>query len=144
MRCSNKDTLIQIRFLGFCLQLGLGTPGRLWDCALQGDSRIGHSRETLGLGTPGRLWGWALQGDSGGGHSRETLGLGTPGRFWGCALQESLGWELQGVGAPGIFWGWTLQGVSKSRPGEEKSSGRGEELSLTSNNPIPKVGKKFQ
>ena len=47
-----------------------------WGWALQGDSAVGHSRETLGLGTPGR--GWALQGDSGVGHSRESLGLGTP------------------------------------------------------------------
>ena len=101
IRCSNEDTLIQIRFLSFCLQLGLGTPGRLLGWALQGV-------------------GWALQGDSGLGHSRETPGLGTPGSLWGRALQ----------------------GISRSRPGKEKSSGRREELSLKSNNPTPKVGKK--
>ena len=61
--------------------LGLGTLGRLWGWALQGDFGVGHSRETLGLGTPGRLWDW------------ETLGLGTPVKLWGWAL---LGWVLQG------------------------------------------------
>ena len=53
--CSNKDTLIQIRFLSFCLQLGLG---------------VGHSRQFLGLGTPGSRWGWALQGGSRSGPGR--------------------------------------------------------------------------
>ena len=73
------------------------------------------------------LWGSALQGHSGAGHGdnlgvgllRETLGLGlcTPGRLWGCALQGHFG-----VGHP---------------RDEEKSSGRGEELSLKSKNPTP-------
>ena len=61
------------------------------------------------------------------------------------------------MGTPGRLWGWALQGVSEvghSRqslgvdrarrrvPGKEKSSGRGEELSVQSNNPTPKVGNK--
>ena len=46
--------------------MGLGAPGTLWlghsREALQGDSGVGHSRNTLKLGTPGTVWGWALQG----------------------------------------------------------------------------------
>ena len=75
-----------------------------------------HPDRDLDLGAPGSLWGWALQGISGVWHFRESL-------------VESL-------------WGWALQGVSRGRPGEEKSSGRGEELSLKSNNPTPKVWNK--
>ena len=41
--------------------------------ALQGDSGVGHSRETLGLGTPGTLCGWALQGDTGVGTPEKVL-----------------------------------------------------------------------
>ena len=74
---------------------------------------------------------------------RKSLGLGTP--------------RVSGLGTPGSLWGWARQGVSGvdtsvsgdclglgslGRPGEEKSSGRGEELSLKSNNPTPKVGNK--
>ena len=110
----------------------------LW--ALQAVSGVGHSRETLGKTVHSkRLWGWALQGDSektlglgisgNSGHSRETLGLGTPGVS---------GWAIRGVLN---LCNWAVQGVSRSRPGEEKSSGRGEELNLKSNNPTPKVGK---
>ena len=125
-RRAQTDTLIQIHFLSFCLQLGLGTPGRLWGWAPR-----------LGLGTPGSLLGWP--------------GLGNSGRLWDWALQHSLGWALQVIGhsreslksgTPGSLWGWAVQGGSRSRPGEEKSSGRGEELSLKSNNPTPKVGNK--
>ena len=89
--------------LGLGNTLGLGTPGTLWDWALQGDSEIlrgrsglalwgdsgvGHSRKILGLGTSGTLWVGhsrqtlglgTLQGPSRVGHSRDTLGLGTPG-----------------------------------------------------------------
>ena len=112
--------------------LDLGTPGSRWGWALQADCGVRHSRETLGLGT---LWGWA--GHSRVGHSRETLaGLGTPGSLWGWAFQ-------------GVYWGWALQGVSGVGHSREslgvdrarRSSGRGEELSLKSNNPTPKVGK---
>ena len=71
------------------------------------------------------------------------FGLGTPAReTLGWALQESLGWALQGVSGLGTRECLGLgTGVSRSRPGEEKSSGRGEELSFKSNNPTPKVGK---
>ena len=65
--------------------------------------------------SPPSLGRLGAQGDSGVGHSSETVWLGTSG--------------------VGRFWGWALQG-------EEKSSGRGEELSLSSNNPTPRVGKK--
>ena len=44
--------------------------------------------------------------------SGNTLGLGTPGRLWGWAPRDTLG-----LGTPGM-----------SEPGEEKSSGRGEEF----------------
>ena len=77
------------------------------------------------------LWGWALQGHAGAGHSGDTLGL--------VQLQGDSGaghsGDNLGVGhrrdtlTPGTLWGWALQGT-----------GRGEELSLTSNNPIPRVG----
>ena len=57
---------------------------------------------------------------------------------------------LQRLATPGSLLGYSkeslglgTQGVSRSRPGEEKSSGRGEELSLKSNNPTPKVGNKY-
>ena len=123
--------------LGWALQGDSGVGG--W--ALQGDSAAGHSRSfglgtqgdsglglREGLGIPGRLWGWALQGDSGVGHSRS---------FWVGPFRECLG-----LCTPGIFWGWALQGVSRSRPGEKKSSGRGEELSLKSNNPHRRWGTK--
>ena len=119
---------------------GVGTPERLWGSALDEVSEVGHSRS---------LWGWALQGDSGVGHSRvsasgslalqansaighsrETVGLGSPGSR-----------EFVGLSTPGSLCNWALQGVSGSRPGEEKSSGRGEELSLKSN--TPKVGNKL-
>ena len=60
--------------------LGLGTLGTLWGWALQGQSRVGHSRDTLGTlwghsaaGPPETLWGWALQGHSVDGHSKDTL-----------------------------------------------------------------------
>ena len=121
--CLDRDTL------------GLGTPGRLWGSALQGDS--GHSEK--GWGTPGKL---AL-GHSGIGHSRETLGLealalgghsglgtlqlGTPGtlwvghsreilghsrgRRWAWHSGDTLGWQLRetpGLGAPERVWGWAL------------------------------------
>ena len=126
--------------------LGLGTPGRLWGW---------HWRETLGLvlgtsgillDTAGSFWAWALK------HSRET-GVGLHVGWAGVALQENSGAghsrEWGGhcnktlalrvghlwLGTPGSFWGWALQGASGSRPGEEMSSGRGEELSLKSNNP---------
>ena len=120
-----------------------------------GDSGVGHSRETLGLGSPrrpwvgsglgaaGRLCIWALQGDS---------GLGSPEKLWGWALQGD-----PGVGTPGVSGlgnsGSLESAIGQSReslgvdratrrvPGEERSSGRGEELSLKSNNPTPKVGK---
>ena len=49
IRCSNKDTLIQIRFLSSCLQLGLSTPWTLWGWALQGQSGVGHSRDERGV-----------------------------------------------------------------------------------------------
>ena len=97
--------------------LGLGT--------LHGDFGVGHSRETLGLG------GWALRKHSGAGHSRETLELGskntlelgTPGHFGvGHRDEREVDWARRRV------------------PGEEKSSGRGEELSLKSNSPTPRVG----
>ena len=81
----------------------MGTPGRLWGW----DSG------------PGRLCSWALQGDSGVGYSKETLGLGIRGK--------------SGVGHSRKLWGWVLQGDfgfghsgTLSRPGEEKSSERGE------------------
>ena len=82
----------------------MGTPGRLWGWALQGDSGVGHFRETLGLGTPGRP-----------GHSSEPLGLGTlrtPGRLWGWGPPESLVWALEDssrtpeLGTIGRLWGW--------------------------------------
>ena len=83
------------------------------EVALQGDSGVGHSRETLDrslwVGHSMESLGWALQGDSGVGHSRESLGVDR---------------------------------ARRRVPGEEKSSGRGEELSLKSNNPTPKVGEK--
>ena len=92
----------------------VGTPGRLWGWALQEASGVGHFRVSLRLGTPGRLCGPVS-----GGRFSQSLGLGTPGSLWGT---------------PGSFRGWALQGVSRSRPGEEKRLGRGEELSLKSNN----------
>ena len=81
--------------------------------ALQEDSGAGHSGDTLGLGTPGT------------GHSRETLGLGGHSRVGHCR-------DTLGLGNPGM----------SCRPGEETSSGRGEELSLQSNNPTQRVGEK--
>ena len=99
-------------------------------------------RDTLGLGTPGTLWGWALQpqGDSGVGRTRQTLGLGapntvglgTPGRL---SRDTGVGRSRSGLGTPETLCGWAL-------PGEEKSSGRGEELRLRSNNPTSRVGNK--
>ena len=80
---------------------------------------VGHSRETLGL----NLWGWALQGDS---------GLGRGKRLWG--------WSFPGSGTPGTLW----DSRDERGVGEEKSSGRGEELSLRSNNPTPRVGNKMK
>ena len=116
--------------------LALGTPsvwvwhfGSLCGWALQGDSGVGHSRdsgsslgwalsfwgwalqETLGLGTPRRLWGWALQVSGFWvGHFRESLGLGTPGDS-GVGHSKCLGWapvklthglgsETQGLSLP--------------------------------------------
>ena len=83
--------------------------------------------ESLGLGTSG----WALQV----GHFR----LGTPGSFLGflgLGTSGSLGSALSlRLGTPESLEGWPLQGVSRSRPGEEKSSGRGAELNLKSINP---------
>ena len=110
--------------------LGLGTPG------------VGHSWETLGLGTPARLCGWALWRHSGVGHSRETLGLGI--RDSGVGHSKN---TLE-LGTPGTLWvghSRDERGVDWARrrvPGEEKCSGRGEELSLKSNNPTPRVGNK--
>ena len=71
------------------------------------------------------------------GHSRDalglgtpnTVGLGTPGRLSG---DTGVGRSRSGLGA---FAGWAL-------PGEDKSSGRGEELRLRSNNPTPRVENK--
>ena len=134
--------------------LALGTPGTLWGWALRGHSGVGH--ETLRLGTQGDSgagqsgWarqadsvaghstlGWALQGHSGVRHSMETLGLGTP---------ETLkSWALQGQF--GVGHSKDERGVDRARrrvPGEEKNSGRGEELSLKCNNPTPQVGNKRQ
>ena len=54
-------------------------------------------KDSLGLRTPRTLWGWALralQGDSGVGHSRETAGLRTPGRLWVERTRETLGWAI--------------------------------------------------
>ena len=76
------------------------------------------------------------------GHSRQTLGLGTPG-VSGLGTPGNLCWALRGVSGVGHAresLGLALQGVSTSRPGKEKSSGRGEELGLKSNSPSPKVG----
>ena len=88
---------------------------------------VGHSRETLGLETLGlgirvhsgvghswRLWGWALRRHSGVGHSRETT------RGWAPQEHSGVGHsrDTLGLGIPGT-----------GRGGEEKSSGRGEELS---------------
>ena len=114
----------------------MGTPGRLWGWreSLSLGFRGWHSRETLGHSS---LWfgrSRTFEGDSGVGHSRETLRMGTPGVCWRWALK-------------GVFWGWAFQTVSgvghsrESRPGEEKSSERGEELSLKSNNPTPETPK---
>ena len=136
--------------------LGLGTPGTLWGWALRGHSGVGHEtlglgtpEKTLGLGTPGTPCGWALQEDSGVGHSRETLGwdlgwarVGHSREILGLGTLERLcGW----AGTPGRLWGWALQRHSRvahskgtlglglqrcarSRPGELKSSRRGEEF----------------
>ena len=82
--------MIQIRFLSFACN---------WGWALQGDSGVEHSRETLGLGTPGV---------SKVGLSRETLGLGTPGRRW--ALQEN-----SGIGASGV--GHSMESLGLGTPG---------------------------
>ena len=82
---------------------------------------LGTLGSLCGLGTPGRLCGWVSGGQGVSGVGLQILRVSGVGHFL-----ESLG--------------WALQGVSRSRPGEEKSSGRGEELSLTSNNPTPKVG----
>ena len=98
--------------------LGVSTSGRLW--ALQDSLEdswslwVAHFMQTLGLGTPGRPWSWAVFG---------LLGLGTSGS-----------WALQGLGTQGV------SEVGHSL-GEEKSSGRGEGLSLKSNGPPPKVEK---
>ena len=85
------------------------TPGRLWGWALGLGSGVGHDS---GVGHSGRLWGWALQGVVWG-HSRAlqaVSGVGHSNKVSG--------------GTPGSLWGWALQAVSRSRPGEEKSSGR--------------------
>ena len=100
--CSNKDTLIQIRFLSFFLAVG-----------------VGHSRQTLGLGTPGSVWGWALQGDSGVGHSRETLGLGIPGDS-GVGHSRSL-WVGHSREALGVDRARRRVPARRRIPGEEKS-----------------------
>ena len=75
--------------LGWALQGESGVGHFRQTLALRTHSGVGHSRETLGwalqkdsgvetlgLGTRGRLWGWALHQDSGVGHSRDTLELG--------------------------------------------------------------------
>ena len=118
--------------LGIKEILGLA-PRKLWGWAVH----------TLGVGTPRRLWAWALREHSALRTPAKAVGLGKPGRLWRL-LGTLWGWALQGDSGSGAgtLWGWALQGRARSRPGEEKSSGRGEELSLKSNNPTPRVGKK--
>ena len=111
----------------------MGTPGS------RKIQKFGLWPGTLGLGTPRRLWVWALQqflgwalrdtlgmGDFGVGQSRETLGGGGGGG------------ECLKLGTP-INSG-LLQGVSRSRQGEEKSSGRGGELPHTEDGAICCLG----
>ena len=89
---------------------------------MQEDSGLGTA-ETLGLGTP---WGWALQG------------LGTPTTLWGWALQSECG-----VGHFRETLGFGV-GHSRDERGVDRARRRvpGEELSLKSNNPTPRVGNK--
>ena len=121
-------------------------------CRRPGHSGTGHSRETLGLGnSQGRPW-WALRGHSGLG----TLGLGTPVKGWAL---PGLGTRVRGHSGVGhserlrlnsgalSFWHsretWALQGHSRVGQfrDERGIDGRGEELSLGSNNPTPRVRK---
>ena len=103
------------------------------------------SPPSLGRDTPGLALGLGTPGDSGAGHSRDTLdsGLGTLGRLWGLGISGRLGgWALQGH--CGVGHSRDERGVDRARrrvPSEEKSSGRGPELSVKSNNPTPRVGK---
>ena len=128
---------------GWARDLGLGTPGTpvtLWGWAIQ--------RETLGSGTPGRL-GLGTPGDSGAGHSGDTLGwalrqhsglglgLGTQGGSGAGHSRDTL--ELGTQGQFGVGHSRDERGVDRAK---EKSSGRGAELSLKSNNPTPRVGNK--
>ena len=99
IRCSNKATLVQIRFLSICLQLGLaplGTPG---------DSLCAPK-----LGNPGSLCGWALQGVLALGLGTPASLLGTPGSLWvgGQHIRETLGLGF-GVGHSRNSGGWALQ-----------------------------------
>ena len=85
------------------------------------------------------LWGWALQ---------DTLGFGPPGDFAAGHSRETLGFGSSrdsGVGHARDTLELGTPGVDRARrrvPDEEKSSGRGEELSLKCNNPTPRVGEK--
>ena len=132
---SNIPTLSWQRYSGVWHSrdtLGLGTVGRLWGWALLDSWGWALQAGGWALGTPGRLCAWALQGDSGAGHS---------GKFWGWALQGDCG-----VGHSRETLGLGTQGISatRSRPGEEKSSGRGDKSSLKSKSPTPRVVKNFQ
>ena len=116
-------------------------------------SGVGHSRETLGLDTPETLWdcrdsalqawalgmGWALQGEW------ALQSSGDRGRLWGCTALRKLGQGDSGVGHSRntleLGTQGTLRGWHSRDEREEKSSGRGEKLSLKSNNPTPRVGK---
>ena len=193
---------IQIRFLSFCLQTGLGNSGSLGGWALQeslglgalGSLWVGHSRQSLALGNAGSVWGWALQRVSWVGHFRfghcrslsnghprslskflrfgtgQALGLGTPGRLWALqgvsgkedlsgtpgslysreTLRLGLGLGVSelgqsrrtlGLGTPGLS-GLGTESLGLGTPGRAGHSRRGEELSLKSNSPTPKVGNK--
>ena len=115
----------------------MGTPGILrgWafdilGLALQGHSRVGHSRDTEG---------WTLQGYSEFGHSKhhfgDILGLGNSGILRSWALQKSLQGYPKighqsgvGLGTPEILRGWVFEfgtGGSQKLPEDQAETRRG-------------------
>ena len=98
-----------------------------WSCA----AHIAKKKIILLLTSKPSLRGWALQGHSGAGHSKHS-GVGHSRE----TLRGHWGWALQ------VWVGRSRNTLRVGHPGEEKSSGRGEELRLRSNNPTPRVGNK--